>query len=111
MQFLNRRLRSYYLASDGTLGGRKGSKTNIGRLPFKMLGEELRLPARLKSKAAECRHLLPLMVLLCQEYKAFLGHGENYLSMAVLDMNAIYDVMAAEPRHMSARGLKILEQR
>eukprot|EP00959_Pyramimonas_sp_CCMP1952_P231709 4842880-Pyramimonas_sp.AAC.1 len=63
-----------------------------------MLGEETRLPARLKSKAAECRHLLPLMALLCQEYKASLGPGEKYLSMAVADMGAIYDVMAAEPR-------------
>eukprot|EP00959_Pyramimonas_sp_CCMP1952_P317149 6637676-Pyramimonas_sp.AAC.1 len=105
---MNRRLRSFYNDS----GGRsKGARSNIGKLTFDMLTQKIERPARLKSKAAECRKLLPLMGTLCSEFPQRLGPREHYLTAAVKDMNVIYNTMAPEPRRMSRKGLGILQQR
>ena len=62
---LRRRLTKFY----GCRPRARGAMSAIGRLTLPMFGP-LGKP-RLRSKAAECRNLVPLLKMLCAEYTVF----------------------------------------
>ncbi len=63
---------------------------------------------RLKAKAAESRHLFPLMKELLFQYGYLFGVRSAYLIRAVDGLLDFYAVCLREPRVMSADGLKQL---
>ncbi len=59
----------------------------------------------LKCKAAECRHLVPLMEDLLNENSALFGVRGAYLKVCAQSMNKFFRICKAEPRQMSPGGL------
>lgn len=86
----------------------RSTRSRIGRLTLPMLGTQRAKP-RLHSKAAECRHLIPLLVKLCDDYSVFLGERGAYLRVCCKSMHDFYQTMAAEKRDMSEPGLQRLQ--
>eukprot|EP00969_Alexandrium_andersonii_P043955 1927476-Alexandrium_andersonii.AAC.1 len=63
---------------------------------------------RLKAKAAETRHLLPICPMICRENARLLGpKGALWLAASEALIGA-HNVMEAEPRNMSTAGLEQL---
>ena len=99
---LRKRIRAFY-SKECT---RETSR--IDRLTMKMLGTRA-LP-RLKAKAAETRHLLPLAVKLVSEYKGQLGEHGFFIKGAVENLAAVYKVMRESPRKMPPAKIAALER-
>eukprot|EP00959_Pyramimonas_sp_CCMP1952_P040963 856665-Pyramimonas_sp.AAC.1 len=59
---------------------------------------------RLKAKAAETRHLLPLAETLLEENAGLLGPKDRYLQFAIKELNKAHEIMNSEPRVMSDAG-------
>ena len=100
---LRRRLSAYYRS----LVRPRGTMSQIGKLTLPMLSS-LAKP-RLKSKAAECRNLIPLLPQLCAENPDSLGDRSVHLQACCTALAQFYDVMQAEPRIMSPGGLRDLQ--
>jgi len=64
---------------------------------------------RLRSKAAECRNLVPLMSQLCTENPQCLGDRGMHLQICCTQLALFYKTMESEPRHMSSAGLRTLQ--
>ena len=77
--------------------------SRIHRLTLAMLSS--RAVPRLKAKAAETRHLLPLAVKLTKEFPNKLGPKGFFLTGVIDKLNDIYLLMQAEPRMMSPSAL------
>eukprot|EP00969_Alexandrium_andersonii_P034139 1492994-Alexandrium_andersonii.AAC.1 len=97
---LRRAMRVYYRANP--------QLTRIHRLTLKMLSA--RGKPRLKAKAAETRHLLPLAQALCAKYPSRLGERGALLRGAVDRVAKFLEVMRREPRRMTPGGLASLQQ-
>ncbi len=72
-----------------------------------MLGP--RTNPRLKAKAAETRHLVPLLPDLIRQYNALFGPKSGYLLRCVEALLKFYDICSKEPRMMSSAGLNDLQ--
>ena len=109
MLHLRRRLWAFYKSEDRA-SHEQGKRTKIGKLTLKQLGPHAK--PRLRAKAAETRHLVPLLVQLCRENPGFLGRRPKsmYLTQACSEMLQFYKVMEEEPRNMSAQGLLLLRR-
>lgn len=90
-----------------SLGKRKTEISRIGRISFKMLGPES-APV-LRCKAAECRHLLPLLADLLDENRALFGLKYRLYKRCAVSINVFYDVIKGEPRQMSGAGLRKMQ--
>ena len=103
LQHLRRRLRKYY----NSVKTERGRMTRISRLSLKMLGK----PSQpcLHAKAAETRHLVPLLSKLCRENPTKLGANAAYLTRACNELNNFYNCMNSNGRDMSPGALRILE--
>ena len=103
MIHLRRRMSAYYK----TQRRPRGQMSQIGKLTLPMLSS-LRLP-RLKSKAAECRNLIPLLPQLCTENPGCLSGLGAHLQICCFELARFYRIMQAEPRRMSPGGLHDLQ--
>ena len=104
LKAIRRRLTLYYQDHERS----RGTMSAIGRLTLPMLGS-MKVP-HLKSKAAECRNLVPLTVMLCAENPGLGGDGAFHLRTCCRELDSFYAVMKAEPRHMSQMGLRQLQR-
>ncbi len=86
--------------------GRK-NLSRIGKLTLAMLGT--RKSPRLKAKAAETRHLMPLLPQLLRQFGPVFGPRAHHLTTCVDSLLRFYDVCGKEPRHLSAAGLATLQ--
>ena len=101
LKALRRRLQTYY----GTLDRARGTMSAIGRLTFPMIGE-LKWP-KLKSKAAECRNLVPLTVLLHNEFPDHLR--SVHLRICCISLDKFYKLMKNETRLLGPTSLRQLQ--
>eukprot|EP00959_Pyramimonas_sp_CCMP1952_P383286 8031428-Pyramimonas_sp.AAC.1 len=62
------------------------------------------MKGRLKAKAAESRHLLPLLPMVCRENAALLADKAFLLTEACDALNDCHDIMYRERRQMSAEA-------
>ncbi len=81
--------------------------SRIGKITIAMLGS-VRAP-RLKAKAAETRHLFPLMKELLAQYGFLFGVRSRHLVSTVNGILDFYAVCSSEPRDMSSAGLRRLQ--
>ena len=101
LKAIRRRLSKYYRKHPGG----RNEMSEIGRLTFEMLGPVGK--PRLRSKAAECRHLVPLMVQLCTENPGVLS---AHLQICCRELDIFYRTMEDEPdRHLTPAACQRLE--
>ena len=86
-------------------------RPRIGRISMPMLnmGPKNKGAPRLKAKAAETRHLMPLLVELVGRYPTKLGEGSFSLVMCCQQLNLFYTTMHDYPRQMGEFGFRALE--
>ena len=111
---LRRRMKTYYLNTTRE----RGRMTEVGRLTLPMLsmgtkkkkdGTSTKSHPRLKAKAAETRHLLPMLSQIIAENPGKMGAGAVHLTICVREMNLFYRTMHDSPRQMSPDALRVLE--
>ena len=103
LRALRKRLKVFYKS----FPTERGRMTKIGKLTMKMIGGPT-TPC-LVSKAAEARHLIPLLPQLCREYPRSLGAGAFLLTRCCNFYAEFFKCMKSEPRDMSPGGLRTLE--
>ncbi|CAK0792057.1 unnamed protein product [Prorocentrum cordatum] len=74
-------------------------RDQVGKITFKMFDK-----GRLKAKAAESRHLLPLAPLLCRGNAHLFGQQSGLLAAAREALENVQDVMQREPRSPAGAG-------
>ena len=100
---VSRRIKAFYVIQSLS----KKNISQINKITLPMLGTS-RCP-RLKAKAAESRHIFPLMKDLVLQFRHLFGAKAGELALAVDGLLSFYDICASEPRDMSAAGLKQLQ--
>jgi hypothetical protein len=87
MLHLRRRIKAFYKSQPG----RKA--TYINRISYAQLGTQKK--PRLKAKAAETRHLVPLVKQLAAESHRFLGQKAAYLKAACDELSNFYNLVSS----------------
>jgi hypothetical protein len=102
MLHLRRRMKAFYKSQPGK------KSTYINKISFAQLGTDKR--PRLKAKAAETRHLVPLAQQLATENHRFLGAKAPYLKAACDELANFYKlVQSSAERTMSADTIEMVQ--
>ena len=96
---LRRRLKAFYKG----LGPAGREKSKIDKITYKMFQPAGKVTkySRLRAKAAETRHLVPLLPMWCQENYQFLGPRKVHLFRTCTHLNDVYSALTGPRREMS----------
>ena len=95
-----RRIKAFYITQQAVA---QTNLSKIDKLSLNMLGPAKK--PRLRAKAAESRHLFPLLPELLRTHGVLFGARSGHLKRSVDGLMEFYKTIANEPRQMSVGGL------